>query len=107
MGAIVNGLNLHYFRAFGGTFFNFNDYMKGAVRLAALMQLPAIFVYTHDSIGLGANGPSPHPGVRAARAAARHAADQRRAAGGRERDRAGLALWHSLGRRSERARALA
>jgi transketolase len=61
MGAIVNGLNLHYFRAFGGTFFNFNDYMKGAVRLAALMQLPAIFVYTHDSIGLGEDGPTHQP----------------------------------------------
>ena len=61
MGAIVNGLNLHYFRAFGGTFFNFNDYMKGAVRLAALMELPAIFVYTHDSIGLGEDGPTHQP----------------------------------------------
>jgi transketolase len=61
MGAIVNGLNLHYFRAFGGTFFNFNDYMKGAVRLAALMGLPAIFLYTHDSIGLGEDGPTHQP----------------------------------------------
>jgi transketolase len=61
MGAIVNGLNLHYFRAFGGTFFNFNDYMKGAVRLAALMRLPAIFLYTHDSIGLGEDGPTHQP----------------------------------------------
>src|SRR3977135_3166661 len=61
MGAMLNGLNLHYFRAFGGTFFNFNDYMKGAVRLAALMKLPAIFVYTHDSIGLGEDGPTHQP----------------------------------------------
>ncbi|MDX6661199.1 MAG: transketolase [Solirubrobacteraceae bacterium] len=61
MGAVVNGLNLHYFRAFGGTFFNFNDYMKGAVRLAALMGLPSIFVYTHDSIGLGEDGPTHQP----------------------------------------------
>src|SRR5213079_2139555 len=61
MGAIVNGLNLHYFRAYGGTFFNFNDYMKGAVRLAALMGLPAIFLYTHDSIGLGEDGPTHQP----------------------------------------------
>jgi transketolase len=61
MGAIVNGLNLHYFRAFGGTFFNFNDYMKGSVRLAALMGLPAIYVYTHDSIGLGEDGPTHQP----------------------------------------------
>ena len=61
MGAIVNGLNLHYLRAYGGTFFNFNDYMKGAVRLAALMRLPAIFLYTHDSIGLGEDGPTHQP----------------------------------------------
>jgi transketolase len=61
MGAIVNGLNLHGLRAFGSTFFNFLDYMKGAVRLAALMHLPAIFVYTHDSIGLGEDGPTHQP----------------------------------------------
>jgi transketolase len=61
MGAIVNGLNLHGLRAFGSTFFNFLDYMKPAVRLAALMELPAIFVYTHDSIGLGEDGPTHQP----------------------------------------------
>jgi transketolase len=61
MGAIVNGLNLHGLRAFGSTFFNFLDYMKGAVRLAALMELPSIFVYTHDSIGLGEDGPTHQP----------------------------------------------
>jgi transketolase len=61
MGAIVNGLNLHGLRAFGSTFFNFVDYMKPAVRLAALMRLPSIFVYTHDSIGLGEDGPTHQP----------------------------------------------
>ena len=61
MGAIVNGLNLHGLRAFGSTFFNFLDYMKGAVRLAALMHLPVIHVYTHDSIGLGEDGPTHQP----------------------------------------------
>jgi transketolase len=61
MGAIVNGLNLHGLRAFGATFFNFLDYMKPAVRLAALMRLPSIFVYTHDSIGLGEDGPTHQP----------------------------------------------
>ena len=61
MGAIVNGLNLHYFRGYGATFLIFNDYMKGAVRLAALMGLPAIFIYTHDSIGLGEDGPTHQP----------------------------------------------
>ena len=61
MGTMVNGLNLHGLRAFGSTFFNFLDYMKPAVRLAALMRLPAIFVYTHDSIGLGEDGPTHQP----------------------------------------------
>jgi transketolase len=61
MGAIVNGLNLHGLKAFGSTFFNFLDYMKGAVRLAALMHLPSIFVFTHDSIGLGEDGPTHQP----------------------------------------------
>ncbi|MFL5869147.1 MAG: transketolase, partial [Thermoleophilaceae bacterium] len=61
MGAIVNGLNLHGLRAFGSTFFNFLDYMKGSVRLAALMELPSIFVFTHDSIGLGEDGPTHQP----------------------------------------------
>ena len=61
MGGIVNGLNLHGLRAFGSTFFNFLDYMKASVRLAALMRLPAIQVYTHDSIGLGEDGPTHQP----------------------------------------------
>jgi transketolase len=61
MGAIVNGLVLHYFHAYGGTFLIFSDYMKGSVRLAALMRIPSIFVYTHDSIGLGEDGPTHQP----------------------------------------------
>jgi transketolase len=61
MGAIVNGLCLHGFKAFGSTFFNFSDYMKGAIRLSAIMELPAIFVFTHDSIGLGEDGPTHQP----------------------------------------------
>ncbi|HEU0023206.1 MAG TPA: transketolase [Thermoleophilaceae bacterium] len=61
MGAVVNGLNLHGIRAFGSTFFNFLDYMKASVRLAALMELPVIEVYTHDSIGLGEDGPTHQP----------------------------------------------
>ena len=61
MGAIVNGLTLHGFKAFGATFLIFSDYMRGAVRLAALMRLPSIFVYTHDSIGLGEDGPTHQP----------------------------------------------
>jgi transketolase len=61
MGAIVNGLCLHGLKAFGSTFFTFSDYMKGAIRLAALMHLPSIQVFTHDSIGLGEDGPTHQP----------------------------------------------
>jgi transketolase len=61
MAAIVNGLGLHGFRAFGATFFTFSDYMRGAVRLSALMKLPVIWVWTHDSIGLGEDGPTHQP----------------------------------------------
>jgi transketolase len=61
MGAITNGLGLHGFRAFGGTFLVFSDYMRGAVRLSALQKLPSMWVYTHDSIGLGEDGPTHQP----------------------------------------------
>jgi transketolase len=61
MGAIVNGLTLHGLRAYGSTFLVFSDYMRGSIRLAALMGLPSIFVFTHDSIGLGEDGPTHQP----------------------------------------------
>jgi transketolase len=61
MGAIVNGLAIQGLRAFGATFLTFSDYMRGAVRLSALMKLPAIWVWTHDSIGLGEDGPTHQP----------------------------------------------
>ncbi|HEX2587057.1 MAG TPA: transketolase [Gaiellales bacterium] len=61
MGGIVNGLVVSHLRAFGATFFNFLDYMKPAVRLSALMNIPAIWIYTHDSIGLGEDGPTHQP----------------------------------------------
>ena len=62
MGAIVNGIVLHGLtRAYGGTFFVFADYMRGAVRLAAVMNIPSIFVWTHDSIGVGEDGPTHQP----------------------------------------------
>jgi len=62
MGAILSGITLHGLtRAYGGTFFTFSDYMRGAVRLAALMGVPAIYVWTHDSIGLGEDGPTHQP----------------------------------------------
>jgi transketolase len=62
MGAICNGIALHGLtRPYGGTFLVFSDYMRGAVRLAALMGLPVTFVWTHDSIGLGEDGPTHQP----------------------------------------------
>jgi transketolase len=61
MGASVNGMTLSSIRAFGATFFNFSDYMRPSMRLAALMQIPSIFVFTHDSIGLGEDGPTHQP----------------------------------------------
>lgn len=62
MGAIVNGIVLHGpTRAFGGTFLIFSDYMRPAVRLAALMGIPSIYVWTHDSVALGEDGPTHQP----------------------------------------------
>ena len=61
MGAIVNGLALSKIRAYGSTFLIFSDYMKPAIRLSALMQLPAVTIFTHDSIGLGQDGPTHQP----------------------------------------------
>lgn len=62
MAAIINGIVLHGpTRAFGGTFLIFSDYMRPAVRLAALMQIPSIYVWTHDSVALGADGPTHQP----------------------------------------------
>jgi transketolase len=61
MGAVVNGLTLHGLRAFGSTFLIFSDYMKASIRLAAIMHLPSIFAFTHDSIGLGEDGPTHQP----------------------------------------------
>jgi transketolase len=62
MGAIMNGITLHGgTRVFGGTFLTFSDYMRGAVRLAALMKLPVTYIWTHDSIGLGEDGPTHQP----------------------------------------------
>jgi transketolase len=62
MGAILNGIVLHgWTRPYGGTFLVFSDYMRPAVRLAALMKIPPIYVWTHDSIGLGEDGPTHQP----------------------------------------------
>lgn len=62
MGAVVNGMVLHGgLRVFGGAFFVFSDYMKPAVRLSAIMNIPSIFVFSHDSIAVGEDGPTHQP----------------------------------------------
>ena len=62
MGSLMNGMTLHGgLRPFGGTFLIFSDYMRPAIRLAALMNQPTIYVFTHDSIGLGEDGPTHQP----------------------------------------------
>jgi transketolase len=61
MGSAVSGMALSNVRPFGATFFNFSDYMRPTIRLAAIMEIPTIYVYTHDSIGLGEDGPTHQP----------------------------------------------
>ncbi|MEN8173979.1 MAG: transketolase C-terminal domain-containing protein, partial [Chloroflexota bacterium] len=61
MGAIMNGLVLHGLRPFGGTFLVFSDYLRPTIRASALMKQPVIYVFTHDSIGLGEDGPTHQP----------------------------------------------
>ena len=61
MGSIVNGMALSRLRPYGATFFIFSDYMRPPIRLAAMMDMPVIFIYTHDSIGLGEDGPTHQP----------------------------------------------
>ena len=61
MGAILNGLAVSKIRPYGSSFLVFSDYMKPSIRLGALMQLPVIYVFTHDSIGVGEDGPTHQP----------------------------------------------
>ncbi len=61
MGAIVNGMSLSKIRPYGSTFLIFSDYMKAPIRLSAIMEIPAIWIYTHDSIGVGEDGPTHQP----------------------------------------------
>ncbi|MBV9154909.1 MAG: transketolase, partial [Acidobacteriaceae bacterium] len=61
MGAILNGLSLSKIRPFGATFLIFSDYCKPAIRLSAIMELPVIYIFTHDSIGVGEDGPTHQP----------------------------------------------
>ena len=61
MGAIVNGMTLSHLRAYGSTFLIFSAYMKPPIRLSAIMEIPSIWIYTHDSIGVGEDGPTHQP----------------------------------------------
>jgi transketolase len=61
MGAVVNGLSLSKMRPFGSTFLIFSDYVRPSIRLSALMEVPAIYIFTHDSIGVGEDGPTHQP----------------------------------------------
>ena len=61
MGSIISGMALSCLRPYGATFFVFSDYMRPTLRLAAMMELPVIYIYTHDSIGLGEDGPTHQP----------------------------------------------
>jgi transketolase len=61
MGAIVNGMVLSDIRAYGSTFFIFTDYMKAPIRLSSIMEIPSIWIFTHDSIGVGEDGPTHQP----------------------------------------------
>ncbi|MFW5888806.1 MAG: transketolase [Bacillota bacterium] len=61
MAGIINGMTLHNLKAFSGGFFVFSDYMKPAMRIAALMEVPSIFIFTHDSVGVGEDGPTHEP----------------------------------------------
>jgi transketolase len=61
MAAVMNGMALVKVRAYGSTFFIFSDYARGAMRLSALMELPVVYIFTHDSIGVGEDGPTHQP----------------------------------------------
>jgi transketolase len=104
MGSIMNGITLHGgTRVYGGTFLVFSDYMRPAVRLAALMQLPTIYVWTHDSIGLGEDGPTHQPVEHLAALRAIPGLDVVRPADANET----VAAWRAILDQTERPAALA
>ena len=103
MGAVVNGLTLHGFRAYGATFLIFSDYMKASIRLAAVMGIPSTFVFTHDSIGLGEDGPTHQPIEQLAALRATPNVDVVRPAGGNETARA----WRHALRQTDRPTVMA
>jgi len=104
MGSIMNGITLHGgTRVYGGTFLVFSDYMRPAVRLAALMGIPTIYVWTHDSIGLGEDGPTHQPVEHLAALRAIPGLDVVRPADANET----AAAWHAVLEQTDRPAALA
>jgi transketolase len=104
MGAIMNGIAAHGgTRVFGGTFLTFSDYMRGAVRLAAIMGLPVTYVWTHDSIGLGGDGPTHQPIEHLASLRAMPGLDVVRPGDANET----VACWQAILERTDRPAALA
>ena len=98
MGGILNGIALHGgTRVFGGTFLTFSDYMRGSVRLASIMGLPVTYVWTHDSIGLGEDGPTHQPIEHLAALRAIPGLDVVRPADANET----AAAWHAILRRTD------
>ena len=93
MAAIINGLALSKIRAFGATFFIFSDYARPAIRLSALMELPAIFIFTHDAMGDGEDGPTHQP-VEQLVSLRAIPGTRDTAAGRRQRGRRSLSLHH-------------
>ena len=103
MAAILNGMALVKVRAYGSGFFIFSDYARGAMRLSALMELPVIYIFTHDSIGVGEDGPTHQP-VEQLAVAAGHPGPDRAAPRGRQRDGGGLEGHHEAAPRAGRSR---
>ena len=106
MGVVVNGMSLSKLRPFGATFFIFSDYARPAIRLSALMELPTIFVFTHDAMGDGEDGPTHQP--------VEHLASLRAIPGlvtlaprRRQRSRRGVPLHHAAAPRAGGAGAVA
>ena len=106
MGAAVNGLALSKLRAFGSGFLIFSDYGRAPIRLGALMEIPTIHIFTHDSIGVGEDGPTHQPIEHLASLRAMPALITIRP-GRRQRGRRGVAADHGAQARPGRARALA
>ncbi len=102
MGSILNGLSLSKIRPYGSGFLIFSDYMRAPIRLAALMEIPVIYIFTHDSIGVGEDGPTHQPIEQLASLRAIPGLIVLRP-GDRQRGAGGLAVHHAADARAGRA----